>query len=154
MRQTHQITVRARRIDNDEIECPLNRAHRIHELLEFGGFVVGDLHGLAKLDAAMYRELESEAGAACPGVSVVDVTGEALLAAIEIDGGDALAGFHQGNGDMQGGGGFTRTTLLIAEHNDVSRARLPLTSLHQHFCEPLSYLQITRDRGQVKCATT
>jgi hypothetical protein len=29
-----------------------------------------------------------------------------LLAAIEIDGGDPLARFHQGNCDMQGGGGF------------------------------------------------
>jgi len=48
----------------------------------------------------MHREVEIEAGAARPRASVVDVTGEALLATIEVDGSDALAGFQQGNGDM------------------------------------------------------
>jgi hypothetical protein len=80
VRQTHQITVRPRGIDNDEIECPLDRADGVHKLLEFGTFVVGDLHGVAKLDAAMHREFQIEAAAARPGTSVVDVTGEALLA--------------------------------------------------------------------------
>ena len=120
----------------------LDRADRVHELLEFGDFVVGDLHGLAELDAAMHREFEIEAGAARPGAAVVDVTGEALLAAIEIDGGDALAGFHQGNGNMQGGGGFARTALLVAQHNDMSRARLPLTSLHQHVSIPVDIFKL------------
>ena len=100
----------------------------------------------------MHREFEIEAGAARPGAPVVDVAGEALLPAIEVDGGDALAGFHQGDGDMQGGGGFARTALLVAQHNDMRRAGLPLTSLHQHCFDPCGYLQITRDRGQVKCA--
>src|SRR5260370_11200724 len=93
VRQTHQIAVRSRGIDYDEIEFPLNRAHRIHELLKFGGLVVRDLHGLAPLNAAMHREFEVETSAARPGASVVDVTGKALLAAIEIDGGDPLAAF-------------------------------------------------------------
>jgi hypothetical protein len=60
-----------------------------------------------------------------------------LLAAIEVDGGDALSRLHQGNSDMQGGGGFTRTTLLVSKHNDMGGARLPLTSLHQHVSTPL-----------------
>lgn len=106
MRKTHQIAVGPRSVDHDEIECPLDRAHRIHELLKFGRLIVGDLHGVAELDAAMQRDFEIEAGAACPGAPVVDVTGETLLPAIEIDGGDALTGFHQGIGDMQGGGGL------------------------------------------------
>jgi hypothetical protein len=84
----------------------------------------------------MHRQFEVEAGAARPGAAVADITGEALLAAIEIDGGDALAGLQQGNGNMQGGGGFTRTALLVAQHNYMGRARLPLTSLHQHFFDP------------------
>ena len=54
----------------------------------------------------MHGDFEIEAGAARPGAAVADVAGEALLAAVEIDGGDALAGFHQGDSDMQGGGGF------------------------------------------------
>jgi hypothetical protein len=65
-----------------------------------------------------------------------------LLAAIEIDGRYALAGFHQGDRDMQGGGGLPRTALLIAQHNDVCGARLPLTRLHQHDLDPCEYLQL------------
>ena len=122
MRQAHQIAVGSRRIDHDEIEGALDRADRVHELLEFGVLVVGDLHGLAELDAAMHRNFEIEAGAARPGAAVVDVTGKALLPAIEIDGGDALAGLHQGDGDVQGGGGFSRTALLVAQHDHMRRA--------------------------------
>jgi hypothetical protein len=62
-----------------------------------------------------------------------------LLAAIEIDGGDALAGLHQRDGDMQRGGGLPRTALLVAQHNDMRRAGLPLASL--------------RNRGQANCIT-
>jgi len=91
----------------------LSRAHRIHELLKFGRLVVGDLHGVAMLDAAMHRECEVETGAACPGASVVDVTGKALLVAIEIDGRDPLARLHQGNGDVQGYGGFARPPFSL-----------------------------------------
>jgi hypothetical protein len=34
-----------------------------------------------------------------------------LLPAIEIDSGNALVGFNQGNGNMHGGGGFSRSTF-------------------------------------------
>jgi hypothetical protein len=74
----------------------------------------------------MRGDFEIEAG---PTPAVIDVAGKALLAAIEIDGGDALAGFHQGDGDMQRGGGFARTALLVAQHNDLRRAGLTLASL-------------------------
>jgi hypothetical protein len=142
MRQAHQVTVRARGIDHDEIEGALDRAHRLRELLQFGALVVGDLHGLAELDAAMHREFQIEAGAPRPGASIVDVTGKTLLAAIEIDGGDALARLHQGNRDVQGSGGFTRTALLVAEHDHMRRARLTLTSLHQHFSIPADIFKL------------
>src|ERR1700732_379901 len=90
----------------------------------------------------MYGNLEVKTGTVGPDAPVVDVTREALLAASEIDGGNALAGFHQGDGDMQGGGGFTRSTLLVAQHNDVSRAGLTLTSLHQHSSTPCSIFKL------------
>src|ERR1700682_2641018 len=130
MRQPHQIGVRARRVDDDEIEAALDRADRFHELEKFGIFIVRDLHRLTELDAEMDGEFETQTGAARPGLPIRDVAGKTLLAAIEIDGGDALTGFHQGNSDMQSGGGFSRTALLVAEHDYMRRAGLTLTSLN------------------------
>ena len=147
MRKPHQVAVGAGRIDDDKIEGPLDRAHGIHELLELGRFVVGDLHGLAELDAVMHGKFEVEAGTAGPGAAVVDVTGEALLPAVEIDGGDALASLQQGDGDMQGGGGFARTALLIAQHNDMGRAQLSLSCLHQHVSSPSISSNYVRPRS-------
>jgi hypothetical protein len=132
MGQPHQVAVGARRIDDDEVETALDRRHRLHELKELGILVLGDLHGLAELDAAMHRQLEVEVGAARPGGAVVDVAGEALLAAVEVDGGDALAGLQERNCDVQGGGRFAGAALFIAEHDDMRRAGLALASLHKH----------------------
>ena len=36
-----------------------------------------------------------------PGAAVLDVVGEAFLAGVEVDGGDALPDLHQGDGDVQ-----------------------------------------------------
>ena len=44
VRQAHQVAIRPGRIDDDEIEGALDRAHGVHELLELGVFVVGNLH--------------------------------------------------------------------------------------------------------------
>ena len=48
-----------------------------------------------------------------PGASVVNVAGKTLLTAVEIDGGDALAGLQPGNGDVKCGGGFSRTAFSL-----------------------------------------
>src|SRR4029450_130629 len=84
-----------------------------------------------------------ETGAARPRAPVGDVAGETLLAAVEIDGGDALPGLQQGNSNMQGGRGFSGSALLVAEHDDVRRTELTLTRLNQHDSTPTRYLQIT-----------
>ena len=107
MRQPHQVGVGTGRVDDDEVVGALDRAHRLHELLELGVFIVGDLHRLAELDAVVHRNFEIETGPARPCVAVADVAGETLLAAVEIDGRNALSGLHQGDGDMQGGSGFS-----------------------------------------------
>ena len=60
MRQPHQVAVGTRRIDHDEIETPFHRAHRLDELLQLRSFVLGDLHGLADLDASMHGNFEVE----------------------------------------------------------------------------------------------
>src|SRR5262249_59477957 len=124
------------RIDHDEIEGVFDRTDRIRELQQLGILVVGDVHGEPGLDAAMHRQLEVETSAPGPGLAVVDVAGETLLAAVEVEGGDPLAGFHQGDSDVQGGGGFSRTALFVAQHNDVCRTGLPLTGLHEHDSTP------------------
>jgi hypothetical protein len=58
-----------------------------------------------------------------PGAPVLDVVGEALLAAVEIDGGDALPCLEQRHRDMHCGGRLARTALLIAEHHDMRGLR-------------------------------
>jgi hypothetical protein len=95
----------------------------------------------------MHRKFQIEAGAARPGASIVDIAGKALLAAVEIDGGDALACFQQGHSNVQGGGGFTRTAFLVAEYNDMRGARLALTRLHQHDLTPANIFNYARPRS-------
>src|SRR5262249_11988054 len=104
----------------------------------------------------MHRQLEGETGAARPGGTVVDVTGKTLLTAVEVDGGDALASLEKRDRDVQGSGGFPRAALLVAEHDDMRRARLALASLHKHKRDlntPNEYLRDARVCGQVKCVT-
>src|SRR5215475_12457604 len=84
----------------------------------------------------MHRKLKVDAGAASPGLAIVDVAGEALLAAVEVDGGDPLPGFQQGDSNVQRSRGFSRTALFVAQHHDVCRAGLPLTGLHEHDSTP------------------
>jgi hypothetical protein len=141
MCKPHQIAVDAGRIDHDEVKGPLHRADGVHELLQLGVFILGDLHGPTELDAAVHRELEIKAGAARPGAAIIDVTGKTLLPAVEIDGGDPLAGLHQGDGNVQRHGGFARSTLLVAQHHDVRRAGLSLASLHQHLSTPANIIK-------------
>ena len=136
MRKPHQVAVGAGRIDHNEIEGVFNGADRIRELQQLGILVIGDVHGQPGLDAAMHRQLEFDTGAAGPGLAVVDVAGKTLLATVEVDCGDPLAGLHQGDGDMQGGGGFPRSALFVAQHHNVCRTGLPLTSLHEHDSTP------------------
>ncbi|MGY3420593.1 hypothetical protein ACVWZW_001068 [Bradyrhizobium sp. F1.13.4] len=132
VRKPHQVAVGAGRIDDDEVEAALDRRDRLHELKELRILVLGDLHGLAELDAAMQRQFEVELGAARPGGSVVDVVSKALLTAVEVDGGDALAGFQKRDCNVQGGGRLAGAALLVAEHDNMRRAGLALASLHKH----------------------
>src|SRR5258708_7161189 len=44
-----------------------------------------------------------------------------------------LPAFLQATALFQALGGFSRPALLVAQHDDMRRARLPLTSLQQHF---------------------
>ena len=57
---------------------------------------------------------------------------ETLLTGVEIDGGDALACFQQGNSDVQRGRRLTGAALLVTEHDDVCRLDTFLDRLDQH----------------------
>jgi hypothetical protein len=61
---------------------------------------------------------------------------EGLLAAIDVDAGDAIALVQQVDGKVKSGGGFTRTAFLIAHNNDVNALPChPQTPEPQiHFC--------------------
>src|SRR5262249_32534086 len=84
-----------------------------------------------------HRDLQIEPCTAAPGGAIVDVTGEALLAAIEVDGGHPLTGLQQGNSNVQGGRGLARPALLVAQHDHVGRSGLSLTRLHKHRSTPV-----------------
>jgi hypothetical protein len=58
--------------------------------------------------------------------------GEAFLPRVEIDCRDALTGFHQRNGDVQRGCGFSGAALLVTEHDNVSGLFVFLDRLDQH----------------------
>jgi hypothetical protein len=66
--------------------------------------------------------------------------GEAFLAGIEVDGGHALAAFHQRDGDMNRGRGLARTALFVADNNDVSRLVGSRSGLDQHDAFPARYI--------------
>jgi hypothetical protein len=56
------------------------------------------------------------------------------LPAIEIDGCDALAGLQQRNGDVHRDCGFTRTALLVSDHDDVRRRAQLMYGRGKHGC--------------------
>ena len=80
MRQPHQVGVRTRRIDDDEIVGLLDRAHRLGESGEFLLLDFVEPHAEAARDAKMHGDVERRAGALGPGAPVLDVMGEAFLA--------------------------------------------------------------------------
>src|SRR3954470_10888221 len=91
-------------------------------------------------------DFEVELRALAPRAAVLDIVGQALLPRVEIDGGDALAGFHQGNRDVDGERRFTRAAFFIADHDHVSRLVRILIRLDQH--ERHSRLALPRQPGE------
>ncbi len=132
VREPHQIAVAARRIDHDEVVVGLGDGDFVDEALKLGIFILVVADAIAARDKAMRRDVEVEPVAPAPRAAVLDVMREALLPGIEIDGGDALAGLHQGNRDMDGERRFARAAFFIADHDDVGRLVRVLVRLDQH----------------------
>jgi hypothetical protein len=98
------------------------------ELHQFRRFVIQNMHRLAKLDAAVSREFEVEASAARPGASVIYVTGQTLLATIEVDGSDALASLQHATATCRATVDFPEPPFSLPR----TTTRLALTCLNQH----------------------
>jgi hypothetical protein len=92
MGKAAQIAIRARRVDDDELNIPVERVDRIDESLAFKLFIVSDLHRPALLDAEVGWHFEIEPGMGCPSTTIVYVARKALLASVEIDCSNPLAG--------------------------------------------------------------
>ena len=67
----------------------------------------------------MRRQFEINMAPASRSAPVLDVVGEGPLPAVEIDGSQALAAFHQRIGNMDRDRGFSGTSLLVSDHDDM-----------------------------------
>ena len=117
MRKPHQIAVMPGRIDDDEVVGVFDRIDGGGKILEFGGLVVRDERPLGALDAVVRGQFEIEPGMLGPGLTVLDVMGETLLARVAVDRRDPLASLQQRDRDMHRDRGFARPTLFVAENN-------------------------------------
>src|SRR5262245_52596453 len=131
MGEPHQKGIVPGRIHHHEVMRALNHVDGGTEVCDLGPLVGFNRAGLGALDAVMRRQLELYTRALSPGAAVLDVMGESFLAAVEIDSSDALAYLEQRHCDVQRGGGFSRTTLLACEYDDVRRLSF-LDRLDQH----------------------
>ena len=77
----------------------------------------------AQPDDEMAGQLERDLAVFRPAGAVLDIAGERALAAVRVDGGDAVAHLQQGDGDMHRRRCLARPALLVAEddHMRVSR---------------------------------
>jgi hypothetical protein len=92
MRKSAKIAIRARRVDEDEINIPVERVDGIDKPLAFKLFIVSDLHRPALLDAEVDWHYEIEPGMGCPSTTIVYVARKALLTSVEIDCSNPMAG--------------------------------------------------------------
>jgi hypothetical protein len=106
MGEPHQVAVMWGRIDHQKIIAVLRGTNRLVEVGEFGSFAFVNPNTLSPRYAEMDRQLEIPIGSPSPGTAVLDIMGEAFLAAVQIDGGNALTGFQQRDGDMHRNRGF------------------------------------------------
>src|SRR6202158_3499566 len=84
----------------------------------------------------MRRQLQLDAGTFRPSAPVPEVMGEALLTAVEVDAGDALAGLHQSDDDVHRGGRLARASFLVPQHDYVRGTRQYHRQLQQTNATP------------------
>ena len=136
MSKPHQVAVGRGRIDHHEIVAMLDGGNGFRKAREFRRLVLLDVRARGPDDVMVGRQRQLDARALRPGAPVLDVMREALLAAVEVDAGDALAGFHQGNDDVHRGGRLARASLLVTEHDHMRGTRQSHRRLQQHNATP------------------
>src|SRR5262249_61028854 len=105
VREPCQVAVDARRVDDDEVVAVLDRGDRVGEAGELDRLVLVDAQALAAADAEVHRQLERKLRALRPRAAVADVVGEAGLARVEGDGGEAVARLSSRERDGRSAGG-------------------------------------------------
>jgi hypothetical protein len=92
MGKAARIAIRARRVDDDEINIPVERVDRIDEPLAFklslSAICIARPCSMQKWTGTF----ESEPGMGCPSTTIVYVARKALLTSVEIDCSNPLAG--------------------------------------------------------------
>jgi hypothetical protein len=110
-------------IDDDEVAAMLDRLDCRGKVGECAGRVVVEPDAVAERDAMMPRQFQRPSDAAPPDAAALEMAGEALLARIEVDGGDPPPGLEQRHRDVNGEGGFAGAALLAGDDDHMSRAR-------------------------------
>src|SRR6478752_2595731 len=96
------------------------------EVGELGGLVLVHPGAFGVRNGEMRWQLEIDMAPAGPGAPVLHVMGEGPLPAVEIDGSQALAAFHQRHGNMYCDRGFSGapfsfpTTMTWAKPRDLT----------------------------------
>jgi hypothetical protein len=132
VREPHQVAVGRRGVDDDEVVGVLDGGDGLGEVGELDRLVVLDLGTLGARNVIVRGDFQRQAGPFGPGPPVLHVVGEALLPAVEVDRGDALAGLQQSDHDMHARGRLARSPLFVAEHDDVRGPGVSDRRLEQH----------------------
>jgi hypothetical protein len=134
MGEPHQIAVMRRRIDHDEVMAILCSGDRSLKIGAFGGLVFRHHGTFDACDAEMRRQFQIDLIPPRPAAPALDIMGEGLLPAVQVDGCDALASLQQRNGDVHRDGGFARAALLITDHDDMRRGTQLMYGRGKHGC--------------------
>ena len=99
--------------------CPSTSIDRLAEQVELELLVFLDRVRAGQRQVVMGGVRQFEVARLRPVAAVLDVVGEGLLAAVDVDRGDAEALIEQVDREMEGGRGLARAALLIADDNDM-----------------------------------
>src|SRR5262249_14917421 len=95
-------------MEDQKIKGLLTPGKSCVEFRKFEGLILVNSNPLGPPDRELVRYLESQPGTPSPGTAVLNVVGEGLLPAVEVNRGNPLAGFHQRDSEVRCNRGLTR----------------------------------------------